>query len=399
MHPQTSYQSFVTKDLTERPCACCNTFTPTSNTVVVRVDDESVDIGTLFASLTPATTAPDVLPMLLRQQFNVGGDLRDYLLSPHGVVEKNEAGAAVAVNICGDCHASLSKNRLPRRSLRNGNASFAVLPPELAACNEAELRFISLNSAGAKLICIGSGAGRASMVGHSFCMMGDLQVAVDAVLLPRSLKEVQDSLLIAFAGQNCSPEAIAALKKYRIRRSVIRAALRWLIANNPLYEHIVLCEEHLAGLPEENGSAASTCALVHSASAPADGDQLGESVGYAGPADLTSHGFAIADNMLLQGSAPASHVNDASDALHKLLRVQSHAETPSLAQPYRVGTPNPRGSHQGLRDAGQPAPLQHLELASTADVIDTTSHRPDPAATADLEVPRAVTHTVNLVIF
>ena len=83
---QEVYEQFVAKDLTEAPCACCNYFCRTEGTVVVRVDDADVDVHQLLQQLKPATSAPEALPDMLRQQFNVGGELQDYLLSPHGVI-------------------------------------------------------------------------------------------------------------------------------------------------------------------------------------------------------------------------------------------------------------------------------------------------------------------------
>ena len=364
---QEVYEQFVAKDLTEAPCACCNSFCRTEGTVVVRVDDADVDVNQLLQQLKPATSAPEALPDMLRQQFNVGGELQDYLLSPHGVIATDEHGAAVAINICGTCHASLQKNHLPQNSLRNGNASFAQLCPELAACTEAEKRFLCLNSPGAKLICIGKSPGRSSMVGHSFCVVNDLQMAVDAVF-PRSLKAVQDEFVVAFAGEDDSPEAIAALTKYRIRRSVIRAALEWLIAHNPLYAGIVICEAALAALPEETGPASTSCALVRSDNADA-AVQIGEVLGYAEPSDLTDHGFAIADNLLLQGQQPTSRVRQAEAALDVLLR----ARTRTAAPPQQVMAPQHHDHASPTVEDAQPT------ANSAAPASPPTPRTPAPA--------------------
>ena len=183
--PQALYCKYLdaVEQARESGCSCCNTVQPSCDMTIVTADDDG--LKDLLKPLVPVEFPPDaILPEGLLQQFNLGGDVADFLLSPHGVEEKDDAGVATAVRLCKTCYKSSANGLLPQRALANGLASDAYVPPELADLSEAEVRLISMYTPGAKMVCVTPHGGRQTLYSSSFTVINNFEQLVKKVVFP-----------------------------------------------------------------------------------------------------------------------------------------------------------------------------------------------------------------------
>jgi hypothetical protein len=124
---------------------------------------------------------------------------------------------------------------------------------------------------GAKMVCVTANSGRRTLQGSSFTTINNLSELVKRVVFPGDPTNPEEMLFVVYAGPNDSPEAIAGMKRYKIRRSAVRDALLWLIENNPLYHDISINEAALSLLPaDEEGCLPSLVSLAESSNKQTD---------------------------------------------------------------------------------------------------------------------------------
>lgn len=161
---------------------------------------------------------------------------------------------------CDDCFRKLRSKKTPPLSLAN-NMWIGDVPEEIQCLTVPEQMLIALHYPRCfvfKLFPKNRGVGdpeslQRGMVGNvtTYTQNAD-EVAkmLEGKLMPRPPRLLACVIAVSFIGLGKLPKKW--LKgTFRVRRAVVHDALRWLKANNPMYEDIEISEEALNVLPED----------------------------------------------------------------------------------------------------------------------------------------------------
>lgn len=175
--------------------------------------------------------------------YDPNSDFFSPLRNDLGVVEiideglvKRSANVPTSVWLCGRCYKALRARNTPKFSRCSGFRIGAV-PEALASLNRIEARLIGLG------ICFTTCVnlyrdGQEFTKGNAINYWNEPAKVVRE--LPRPLKECGVVFLAS--------KSDTATKYFRVRPDLVKRALCWLIANNPLYEDIKISEENLQEL-------------------------------------------------------------------------------------------------------------------------------------------------------
>lgn len=143
------------------------------------------------------------------------------------------------VTFCETCYNSLTKFKVPKFSKRSG-FRLGLVPDELAKLNDMEARMIGLGVCFTTCYRLKSGGQYAT---RGNCISFWNQICSTVSKLPRPVSKCG----VIYLRSNSQ-----RLGVYEIRPNYIRAALYWLIKNNPLYSTVEIDEELLQQLQEAN---------------------------------------------------------------------------------------------------------------------------------------------------
>ena len=155
------------------------------------------------------------------------------------------------IDVCVDCHTSLSKKRLPKFSLAN-SLYRGRLPSEFADLTWVEEMVCSLyrpTAMVARLFASSDPATNRVFKGNTCAHQMDINSTVS--VLPRTPEDVNGNISVVFLGS--SPYRSACLKTvFFVRKKKIWSFLNWLVINNPLYAHVTLDSNILDQYPEDD---------------------------------------------------------------------------------------------------------------------------------------------------
>jgi len=157
---------------------------------------------------------------------------------PEGLVTGDSNEAKKSIWLCERCYRSLLARKTPT-FCRSSGFRIASVPTELAQLNRMESRLIGLGISFTTCVNLYRD-GQEFTRGNAINYWNEPAQMV--IKLPRPLSK---SGVVFLASKTDS-----ATNYFRVRPDLIRRALRWLIANNPLYKHIRISEENLRELEE-----------------------------------------------------------------------------------------------------------------------------------------------------
>lgn len=161
---------------------------------------------------------------------------------------------------CDECFRKVQSKKTPPLSLAN-NMWIGDVPEEIRCLTVPEQMLIALHYPRCfvfKLFPKNRGVGdpeslQRGMVGNVTTYAqnaNDVAKMVEGKLMPRPPKLLASVIAVSFIGLGKLPKKW--LKgTFRVRRAAVHDALRWLKANNPMYEDIEISEEALNLLPED----------------------------------------------------------------------------------------------------------------------------------------------------
>ncbi|KAJ3902364.1 hypothetical protein F5879DRAFT_777939, partial [Lentinula edodes] len=163
---------------------------------------------------------------------------------------------------CHDCLRQLSDSQRPRLSLAN-NMWIGAIPFELRILTLPERVLVSRFFAAAYIVKLypkKKGArswptdlltsGMKGNVSTYFMNTDEITLMVDEGYLPPRPSILAATIAVTFVGpRNVPLKTLAPMLSVRRRR--VADALRWLIANNPLYAGIKISQQNLDAFPED----------------------------------------------------------------------------------------------------------------------------------------------------
>lgn len=171
-----------------------------------------------------------------------------------------ETPEGTAGMFCDECFRKVQSKKTPPLSLAN-NMWIGDVPEEIRCLTVPEQMLIALHYPRCfvfKLFPKNRGVGdpeslQRGMVGNVTTYTqnaNDVAKMVEGKLMPRPPKLLASVIAVSFIGLGKLPKKW--LKgTFRVRRAAVHDALRWLKANNPMYEDIEISEEALNLLPED----------------------------------------------------------------------------------------------------------------------------------------------------
>ncbi|KAL1690788.1 hypothetical protein GGG16DRAFT_55089, partial [Schizophyllum commune] len=222
-------------------CACCSRRRQDADVAVYRWPED--DVSENLELLRP--TDPEFLRFYDRSEFVFGiSGLDGLLLDKHGVIldyphPRAPSRTAPALQLCGECSASLLRNKIPRFALAN-NLYRGVLPSELQDITWVEEMVCSLYRTTAHVTRLFRSADERSprvFTGNSCAH--DMNIVSTASVLPRAPDDVNNMLSVIFVGPGkFRMSMLGCQNMFRFRKSKAIALLKYLHSSNRLYHHI-----------------------------------------------------------------------------------------------------------------------------------------------------------------
>ncbi|PVF91927.1 hypothetical protein CPB86DRAFT_718490, partial [Serendipita vermifera] len=151
------------------------------------------------------------------------------------------------VDCCRHCTTALTKGRLPKYSLANGNWVGDV-PACLASLNFAEKMLVACNRHNACIINITEG--RHKLRCNAVVWSQPTQAVTR--FLPPTPQEISEVLAIYFTGSEPPTHDVLKRTPLLVRRSKVQAALLWLIKNHQDYYDISYSDHNLSLYSEDS---------------------------------------------------------------------------------------------------------------------------------------------------
>ncbi|KAF9412290.1 hypothetical protein HW555_009181, partial [Spodoptera exigua] len=135
------------------------------------------------------------------------------------------------ISACHRCVGILRKSRTPTQAYWN-NMSLDEIPPEIASLSDVEVRLLSRIIPFVKMVKLGGRFGQHGFHGQ-------------AVLFGQDVEEIAEQLPLRISSAGlviiCEQlESVERLRQFSVNIQKLRAALDWLIANNPLYRNVTV---------------------------------------------------------------------------------------------------------------------------------------------------------------
>lgn len=216
--------------------------------------DEANCFATIDAPLSYicASCGERVAPDAITVVPYVAADRRFKLLQVHlqnGTFERGLVLAGMTTkdgieyaHFCSRCTVALAHRQCPTFSAVSG-LRLSPVPTCLSVLNPMEARMVGLGTCFTTCFTLGI-LGQAATRGNSINFWGE---SYDIVAkLPRSQSRCGVIRLR-------SPDSSSSTTYYHVRPRLLRQALAWLKANNPVYEHVVIDEEFLRDMPNDSG--------------------------------------------------------------------------------------------------------------------------------------------------
>jgi len=171
-----------------------------------------------------------------------------------------EVGEAM-VTICSTCRVAFDRRRVPEgcmSSIMQMGCEHRY-PTELRDLTPLEEKLIAISTAYGFITKFNIQRGqvtgptyRKHIAGHITVFPNDVETLA-ATILPHPLVLALDQVHVIWTGPQ-RPTPLDVSKLLSVRPGALRAALRWLRSNNPLYAHLVVNEEEMGSWSFEHGS-------------------------------------------------------------------------------------------------------------------------------------------------
>jgi Helitron helicase-like domain at N-terminus/PIF1-like helicase len=232
-----------------RPCVCCGRsfFAELlSKSFSFSLDDRSLPDGHQLLILRADTSfAQDFVA-----PFSLLTPILDGIMLFHAYIDVSLPDRKLNLETCVECSSSLSRQCIPKFSLRN-NLYRGVLPDDLKDITWIEEKVCALHRVSADVARLFNAEHDESLpyrlVGNTCAY--PTNVPSTARILPRLPADVNGSLTVVFVGSSFNANKLPPL--FRVRRRIIQRFLNFLAANNPLYADVPISEEILAQYPED----------------------------------------------------------------------------------------------------------------------------------------------------
>jgi hypothetical protein len=174
----------------------------------------------------------------------------DIVLYKNGLFQTNRVDMCV---LCHKCHASLSKEHLPKFAAAN-NMWLGDIPTELQGLTIPEEKLISLYRHNSCIIKLHSPfhsttTAQTALKGNCITFLQNVPNIVNS--LPLTLTDLCDTLKVIFIGAR-PPDRFQLKRILTVRKKKIIQALQWLKKYNTLYQNININLENIAQLPEDD---------------------------------------------------------------------------------------------------------------------------------------------------
>lgn len=135
------------------------------------------------------------------------------------------------ISACHRCVRTLRRSRTPTQAYWN-SMSLDEIPPEIATLSDVEVRLLSRIIPFVKMVKLSGRFGQHGFHGQAVLFGQD----VDEIVEQLPLRMSSAGLVIV-----CEQlESVQRLRQYSVNFQKLRAALDWLIANNPLYRNVTV---------------------------------------------------------------------------------------------------------------------------------------------------------------
>ncbi|EJD49281.1 hypothetical protein AURDEDRAFT_45528, partial [Auricularia subglabra TFB-10046 SS5] len=164
--------------------------------------------------------------------------------------------------LCNECHRSLRNGTVPKFALANGLYR-GELPEYFSDLTWVEEQVCALYVGSTNVSRLfGSSDPRNPFVFYGNMCAHPQNVVQTADVLPRTAGDVADNLAVIFVGPGAYRPNVFE-KTFRVRRQKIMRFLRWLKANNKLYQNVPIDESRLAEYPEDGALPGIEARVVH----------------------------------------------------------------------------------------------------------------------------------------
>ncbi|KZT35093.1 hypothetical protein SISSUDRAFT_990986, partial [Sistotremastrum suecicum HHB10207 ss-3] len=143
------------------------------------------------------------------------------------------------VQLCNDCRSSLSKNKIPRYSLRNGLYR-GSLPEQLQDLTWVEEMCCAIYRTTAHVTRLFQDGVKV----HGNTCAHDTNVISTVEVLPRTPADVLGHLTVVFVGAGVvQPHVLKNM--FQVRKEKVWQTLMWLKEHNAVYRNLVFSREHM----------------------------------------------------------------------------------------------------------------------------------------------------------
>jgi len=188
-------------------------------------------------------------------------ELNGLILDEAGFLSEEEVseGTPLMVRICKTCHNTLAKYKVPDLALANGLWTGVGDVPELQDLSWIEEKLIARCHVSiqiqkcreVKLWRIDAFQSQRRLKGN----ISTFPVSPTSILnkLPLNSDAITGLVKVVFMStkKRITLQEACRMRFFIIRRRKVEVALRWLVAHNPLYHDVEVCEDALSSLPRD----------------------------------------------------------------------------------------------------------------------------------------------------
>ena len=184
------------------------------------------------------------------------GPLENKLVDENGVRTSNDG--TVTLDLCTSCLRSLRRRVLPKHALAN-RLYVGPVPKELSDLTMVEESLIARARAKSWIVKLQETENGQSLPTSQRALKGHTIIYPQeperlATLLPPPIEDALTFICVVFVGSTrVTPEWLKAkAKPLVVRREKVYMALKWLKANNPLYQNVEIALDNLNALPVDD---------------------------------------------------------------------------------------------------------------------------------------------------
>lgn len=236
------------ESLRQFTCACCAESVNVSDSKVRQLTEINLD---LMRNRTHRVFDDSCIPP---EPPFTDGPLANLMIDPDGV-RFHDSENSISLQLCVHCDSSLQKGKLPRLAVANLNVLGSV-PPEMENLTMVEEMLVARCRAKCCIVKLQDHRMNVSLPSSQRGIRGNIIVYPQRVgklahILPPPVDDVIHPICVIFVGHVPPSQSWLKDKAHPlvVRREVVRRALVWLKAHNPLYKDIEIKETHLQALP------------------------------------------------------------------------------------------------------------------------------------------------------